>query len=60
MPITRGGIFIKTVEAGEMYGFKVINTFPDTCADEEWTDFADSMSKILKGTEVIKEVAVSA
>ena len=39
---------MRTVDAGEMHGFKVINVFPDGCTDEEWTDFADAMSKILK------------
>lgn len=46
----------RTVEAGEMYGFKVINIFPESCTEEEWSDFADSMSTILKESEAENSV----
>lgn len=42
----------RTVEAGEMHGFKVINIFPDTCTEEEWADFADAVSMILKEPDI--------
>ena len=53
---TMGGVFIKTVEAGEIHGFKVTNTFPEQASDDEWTDFADSMSAVLKGIEACHSV----
>ncbi len=41
----------RAIEAGEMFGFKVVNIFPANCTDDEWTEFADTMSRILKKSE---------
>lgn len=42
---------MKQVEAGEMFGFKVINIFPESSTDEEWQDFAEAITKILSKKE---------
>lgn len=38
---------MKEIMSGEMFGFKIINIFPDNCSEDEWMDFADAMAKIL-------------
>ncbi|MDR2909630.1 MAG: hypothetical protein LBU86_07085 [Oscillospiraceae bacterium] len=38
---------MKTIDAGEMYGFRVVNIFPEDSTDDEWADFADAIIRIL-------------
>jgi hypothetical protein len=42
---------MKTVEAGEMFGFRIINVFPEETTEEEWADLADAMSRLFEGKE---------
>jgi len=42
-----------------MYGFKIINIFPESSPNEDWADFADSMSKILKETKTKDKEAMA-
>jgi hypothetical protein len=56
----RGAISVREVKAGTMFGFQIINRFPDSCTEEEWTEFADSMSKIFDKKDVQNNGAYAA
>jgi hypothetical protein len=42
---------MKIVEAGEMFGFRIINVFPEESTEEEWADFADAMTRLFEEKE---------